>query len=84
MTVEQKKRFKEEFINQHMLIAGVTSEEVQISQNWKEDNPLSNKEYVELIEWSIEAMATQFELNQTEAEKEISWLVMELGIEYNV
>jgi hypothetical protein len=83
MTVEQKDQFKKEFVNQHMLIVGVTQDEVLISDSWREDNPLSNDEYAELIQWGVESIADQLELTQTEAEKEISWLVMELGLEYN-
>ena len=83
MTIEQKNKFKEEFVDQHKKLVGFT-QGVEVSENWKENYPLSNREYDALVEWGVENIISQFKINQRDAEKEISWLVMEIGLECNV
>ena len=80
MNIQEKTEFKNELNSTHAKLIGLSDEEANNNPLWKSENLLSKKNYDDLIRWGIEQLIEKYNLNQTEAEKEMSWHIIERGL----
>jgi len=80
MTSQEKIEFQKSIDQTHLRLVGLSEEEVVNKPYWKSENPLSDSNYAELIDWGVSQLVSKYGLELTEAEKEISWLMMETSM----
>jgi len=80
MTSQEKMEFQKSIDQTHLRLVGMSEKDIANKPYWKSENPLSDSNYAEMIDWGVSQLVDKYGLETTEAEKEISWLMMETGM----